>query len=131
MNARYEAWMDKAEDDLQFAEIGLREGFHAQVCFLSQQSIEKSLKGALVFLGKAYPKTHSLRELSSLFSELNLRKWKEMLSVIDGYYIPLRYPDAAPGMKASGPPNKQEAKEALSTAQEIFEAVTEYISKKK
>ncbi|WP_161953986.1 HEPN domain-containing protein [Candidatus Methylomirabilis limnetica] len=43
----YERWLNQAWDDLQFARLGLEQGFHAQACFLSQQVIEKCLKGCL------------------------------------------------------------------------------------
>ena len=37
-------WLKQAENDLEFARLGLREGFFAQVCFLAQQSAEKAVK---------------------------------------------------------------------------------------
>ena len=45
-------WLAQAESDLRFAELGLREGFHAQACFTCQQAAEKALK-ALHYLGGA------------------------------------------------------------------------------
>ena len=123
MTEPHEEWFEKAEDDLKFAEIGLREEFFSQVCFLSQQAIEKSLKGTLVKLGRSHPKSHNLRELAQRIPELNLKPHMEQLTIIDGYYVPIRYPGAAPGMKASGPPNEEEAKQALATAKAIFDLV--------
>lgn len=127
MSGPHEEWLEKAEDDLKFAEIGLKEGFCAQVCFLSQQAIEKCLKGTLVFLGRSYPKVHGLRELSKLIPELDLKEWATALTIIDGYYVPLRYPDAAAGSKASGPPSKEEAGEALKTAEAVSEQVKRFL----
>ena len=37
-------WLRQAENDLAYARVGLREGFHAQVCFQAQQICEKALK---------------------------------------------------------------------------------------
>lgn len=127
MNGPHEEWLAKAEDDLKFARIGLEEKFFAQVCFLSQQVIEKCLKATLISLGRAYPKSHNLRELSKLIPELSLQSHYESLTVLDGYYVPLRYPDAAPGTKASGPPNKEEATEALKIAENIWDLTTQFI----
>lgn len=127
MTEPHEAWLEKATDDLCFAAIGLKEGFHSQVCFLSQQAIEKSLKGCLVKLGRSYPKNHNLRELAKLTPELPLKSFLEQITVMDGYYIPIRYPDAAPGMKASGPPNETEAALALDTAKQILETVRKFL----
>jgi len=131
MSGRHEEWLSKAENDLQFAEVGLKEGFYAQVCFLSQQAIEKSLKGAMVALGRSYPKSHNLMELSKKLPELSLKKYAEHVAIIDGYYVPLRYPDAMPGTKASGAPNKAEAAQALSIARKIFSFVSEFLTSRR
>ena len=47
-----ERWLKQAENDLDFARLGLREGFHAQVCFLTQQSAEKAVKAIGYLLGE-------------------------------------------------------------------------------
>jgi HEPN domain-containing protein len=130
MKERHEAWFAYAEDDLNFAKVGLREGFHAQVCYHCQQAIEKCLKGLLVFQGKTYPRTHGLMELAKSIPELDLKKWRLSLARIEDYCVPTRYPDAAPGTASSGPPSKEEAAEALKTAGEIFHWVKEIESKK-
>lgn len=125
----HEDWFIYAEDDLKFAKVGLREGFYTQVCFHAQQSIEKSLKGYLVFKKKSYPRTHGLLELAGLVPELKLEPLRNALAIIEDYYVPLRYPDAAAGMKASGPPTQTEAAEALQTAEKVFEAVSEEVNR--
>lgn len=125
MKKPHENWLDYAEDDLKFAQFGLRENFYTQVCFHAQQCIEKSLKGYLVFKKKNYPKTHGLLKLASLMPELNLKTLHPELALVEDYYVPVRYPDAAAGMKASGPPNREEAAEALQTAEKVFEIVSD------
>ncbi|MDE2985014.1 MAG: HEPN domain-containing protein [Gemmatimonadota bacterium] len=35
-------WLKQAANDLDFARLGLREGFHAQVCFFAQLSADKA-----------------------------------------------------------------------------------------
>ncbi len=128
MTGRYEEWLACAEDDLNFAKVGLREGFYTQDCYHSQQAIEKALKGSLDFKGRAYPKTHGLIEIAKSVPELPLKKWQIQLAQIEDYYVPTRYPDAAPGMKASSPPSKEDAAEALKTAEEIFGFIQNYIN---
>ena len=89
-------WLLQAENDLAYARLGLREGFHAQVCFQCQQICEKALKsihygklGARIVYG------HSLVELcENLDLSGDLRK---ELAVLDQYYIPTRYPNGLPG----------------------------------
>lgn len=126
MSGPHSEWFDRAENDIQFAEVGLREGFHAQVCFLSQQAIEKLLKGSLVILDRPYPKSHNLRELAKLLPELKMKEHYESLTIIDGYYVPIRYPDGIPGSTPAGSPNRSEAESALETAREIWNLVMEY-----
>ncbi len=45
-------WLAQARSDLAFAEVGVREGYYAQACFMCQQTAEKALK-ALHYLGGA------------------------------------------------------------------------------
>jgi len=42
--AEAERWLRQAENDFAFAELGAREGFFAQACFVCQQAAEKALK---------------------------------------------------------------------------------------
>ena len=41
----HEQWHARAQEDLSFAQIGFREKYFAQACFLSHQAVEKALKG--------------------------------------------------------------------------------------
>lgn len=50
----HERWLNQAWDDLQFARLGLEEGFHAQACFLSQQVIEAATALAVKVLGAGF-----------------------------------------------------------------------------
>lgn len=89
-------WLRQAENDLEYARLGLREGFSAQVCFLCQQIAEKALKS--VHYGKLEKRIvygHSLVELAQ---ELNLGSdLHRELAMLDQYYIPTRYPNGLPG----------------------------------
>jgi len=55
-------WLQKAEDDFQFARISLDEKkpFVAQICFLFQQSAEKYLKAFMLSQGLKLQKIHDL-----------------------------------------------------------------------
>ncbi len=89
-------WLQQAENDFQFAQLGLKEGFYAQVCFQCQQIAEKALKSIHYGkLGKRIVLGHSLVELAA---DLTLAPaLKEELAVLDQYYIPTRYPNGLPG----------------------------------
>src|SRR3989442_10291236 len=66
----HEQWLARAEDDLSFAQLGFREKYFSQVCFLSQQVVEKALKAFLLAKGRSYPRVHKVVELTSLCVEL-------------------------------------------------------------
>ena len=130
MTRPHEAWFAMAEDDLNFARVGLREKFFSQVCFLSQQAIEKVLKGYLVHLGKTYPKTHKLIDLYRLCGAKILEPFKNKIKLIDEFYIPTRYPDGIPGGLPNRVSNETDAHEALKTADDIMQACLSHIEKK-
>jgi HEPN domain-containing protein len=116
-----------ADDDLKFARVGFREGFYSQVCFLSQQAMEKSLKGYLVYKGKNYPKTHKLVDLYFLCREKFLEPFKNKIKLVDEFYIPTRYPDGIPGGLPNRISSETDAKEALGAAEGLLEAIMKKI----
>lgn len=46
-----EQWLAFARQDAQIADLAMREGIFNQVCFHSQQCVEKSLKALIVHQG--------------------------------------------------------------------------------
>lgn len=121
----YEQWLARAEDDLSFAQLGFREKYFSQVCFLSQQVVEKAFKAFLIAKGRSYPRLHKVVELANLCVELekDLDLLKTDLKLLDEFYIPTRYPDAVPGALPTGVPELADAEAALHTATKIFELV--------
>ena len=121
MTGPHERWLERAEDDLKFARVGLKEGFYSQVCFLSQQAVEKSLKAFLISRGVLYPKTHKLTDLAEACSKLDRRieRFNKDFRILDEFYIPTRYPDAIPGSLKGFSPSKKRAEEALEMAEKI------------
>lgn len=118
-------WFSFASEDLKLAELALGENIYNQVCFHSQQGVEKTLKGYLRGNKQRIPKTHLLIDilnicigLDSGFSEI-----KEHCIVLDRYYIPTRYPDALPGMLPEGVPSKEDAECALEMLKEVMNFV--------
>lgn len=123
MKKQPEEWLAYADDDLRFARSGLSDGFFSHVCFLAQQAVEKALKGYLLHKGKMYPKTHSLPNLVKLIDESWLDEFDKMVKKMDKFYIPLRYPDAMAGTLPKGAPDREDAEQALSWADELVEAI--------
>ena len=119
----------EGEEDLSFAQLGIRENYFAQACFLSQQVAEKSLKAFLLSNGRSFPRVHKIVELAKLCSELSadLEPLKTNLRLLDEFYIPTRYPDAIPGGLAEGLPTVDDAKLAVETAGKVLGLVRDRV----
>jgi HEPN domain-containing protein len=118
-------WFDKGDADIEFARLGFGETEHfGQVCFLSQQAIEKYLKGFLVAKAKVPKRIHSISALIKECVKLDRRfsKFAESSKTIDSYYIPTRYPVGLPHDFS-----KSDGKKAISIADEIIELVNELV----
>jgi len=117
-------WIKQGERDLKAAKELLKSRLYEVVCFHSQQSAEKVLKGLLYARGYRAIVTHSVREL---FKKAKKEfKMKEMLNEcieLDKEYIPPRYPDAFP----SGSPyeyyTKEDAIKCINYAESILREV--------
>jgi HEPN domain-containing protein len=121
-----DSWFDFAKQDLKMAEMALNENFYNQSCFHCQQAVEKFLKGYLINTNKEVPKIHFLDELLNLCTQIDkdFEKLREYCSKLDDYYLPVRYPDALPGILPEGLPDEKDALEAISYAKEIMQFVT-------
>jgi HEPN domain-containing protein len=98
----------------------LNEDIYNQVCFHSQQCVEKCLKGLLAGLGQKTPRTHSIVDLLRILQNIQqtecIDDLRESMELMDIYYIPTRYPEALPGSLAEGMPELDDALTAISTA---------------
>ena len=128
MNEMAERWLAFAREDLQVAEAVMDEEIYNQVCFHSQQSVEKALKGALVSRDVKPPRTHSITDLLSLFPADWPPDLRDELVGLDDFYIPTRYPDALPGSLPYGLPGVDEARETLALAQALLQQVEKLIA---
>jgi HEPN domain-containing protein len=120
-----EAWLAFARDDAN----GAKKLFSAElwnlVCFHAQQAGEKALKAFLRFHTNQVPRVHSLAKLIDLCSKIDrtFNRHKNAALLLDRYYIPTRYPEAAPGSLAEGLPEKNDAQIALKQADRILRFV--------
>jgi len=113
-------WFEFARTDLRMAELALDAGLFNQACFHAHQAVEKLLKGFILARGKRVPRTHSLLDLGRLAQELGFpQELRNKIRILDGYYLPTRYPDALPDL--SHLPQREEAEEALSLAKEAWQ----------
>lgn len=93
-------WLDQAQRDLEQADESMRSGRHEWACFAAHQAAEKALKALNLAQGQqAWGHT-----LSRLWATLPTQVWtpappvglEDRLRLLDGFYIPTRYPDSYP-----------------------------------
>lgn len=116
-------WIEMATDDLDSANIMLRERKFNNVCYFSEQAAEKALKGYLVDRRRIPPKIHNLVELLKICQEFdpNFMELGKQARVLNQFYIPTRYPIAPVGSTAEGMPSEQLARKAIEYGGEILE----------
>lgn len=100
----YRAWLDKAESDLLVVQMCLTAPHIPwdAVCFHSQQSAEKVLKGFLVYHGQQPRKTHKLEDVlvECLSFTPSLKKLHAACVRLSPYGVDPRYPGLGPGLGA-------------------------------
>jgi HEPN domain-containing protein len=119
-------WLEQAREDLKWAvDLAERGGYHI-ACFLAQQIGEKALKAFLYAQGEEVVIGHSIERLCDQASEFDkefskvVTKW----SILDGYYVPTRYPNSLPDSIPARVYTKDAAKEAVGLAKKIITFVS-------
>ena len=70
MNARPQAWLLQACNDLELAQLARDNGFLAQACYFATQAAEKALiKKAIMELGIEPLQTHGLHNLLKMLAD--------------------------------------------------------------
>jgi len=123
MKKKIERWINFANEDLMMAELAFKEELFNQVCFHSQQCVEKLLKGYIAFRGDIYPQSHKLVDILSLILESSFDDLRDEIILLDRFYISTRYPDALPGSLPEGLPSKADAEEAIQVARLVSERI--------
>ena len=126
MSGTASEWLTFAREDVRVAELVLNEGIYNQVCFHSQQCVEKSLKAVLAHLGHAPPRTHFIADLLKILPQAWVASLPVKLIQLDVLYTPTRYPDTLPGMLPDGLPDKEKAEEMLSWARDVLAKAEHY-----
>lgn len=127
-----ERWLAQAAEDLRWAAHLAREGGYHLACFLSQQVAEKALKAFLYAQGEEVVLGHSVERLCSAAAAYNAefedkaRRW----SVLDGYYVPTRYPNSLPNGIPANVFTQEAAKSAVALAEEAVAWVRGLIGEK-
>ena len=119
MPDRHADWFAQAERDLEQAQSSRDDHRHEWACFAAQQAAEKAVKALHLSKGQeawGHVVAYLLDELPVNVPDLLLEKAK----VLDGFYIPTRYPNGHP----EGPPfdhyGTLHSEEAIRHATEIL-----------
>ena len=123
MNARPNAWMHQAQQDLALAQLARDNGFLAAACFHASQAAEKALKSALLELGLV-PLPHVLNTLVSQLQDagINTQNLQRLaLRQLSRMAVQSRYPmDATPASELF---DQEDADQALMTATDVITIV--------
>lgn len=124
MPNRQRDWFNQAVRDLEQAQDSQRAGRHEWACFAAQQAGEKAVKALHLHLGEeawGHVIAKLLQELPPVISVPGLLI--EKARVLDGYYIPPRYPNGHPEGAPFEHYGPLQSEEAVRYASEIVEFV--------
>jgi HEPN domain-containing protein len=129
--AEAKRWIKQSKADLNVAAKMLFDKSYSQVCFLSQQCVEKVLKGVLYAkcgIPRRELRTHEIYRLASSVSRLEGAPSEvERASKVANYYLPTRYPDNQPFPKVPAEEySEKEAKDALEAAETVYTALEKF-----
>ena len=120
-----ERWLSQAIEDLKWTKLLAEQGGWYLACFLSQQVTEKALKAFLYAQGEEIVLGHSVARLCADATEYNIgftekaKRWR----LLDGYYIPTRYPNGLPDGIPAEVYNEEAARSAVALAEEAVNYV--------
>lgn len=115
-------WIRQAANDLDFARLGLREGFYAQTCFQTQQAAEKALKALYYARGDRLVIGHSVWQLLQglLSYHPSLAAHSDLAKRLDQYYISPRYPNGLPAGSPFEVFTQSQAAEAVAGVEKLL-----------
>lgn len=119
-------WIERASDDLRWADASFKEHVLHGVCFAAQQAAEKALKAYVLSHGKQPRRIHDLSAILEECIEID-KSFEQLIdqsATLSGYYVEARYPDIGDFMGYTD----EQAQEALEFAKEIVRLVQEKLS---
>ena len=119
-------WLEQAREDLKWARRLREEGGYYLACFLAQQVAEKALKALLYANGESLVLGHSVEELGGNVTNYapHLKDQVRSWAVLDGYYIPTRYPNGLPASIPARVYSEAAAEEAVRLAEEVVNTMS-------
>lgn len=125
MNAEAQTWLRYARENHEVAKLALERGLFNACVQNTHQAVEKSLKAALLVIGRPVKRTHSIlglhTELAGNGIETGLTV--ENCDLLDSLYLPSKYPlgAALPDFE----PDLELAAECLGIAGKVMAMVGE------
>ena len=118
-------WLEQAEADRKGAQLLYNGGSFDLATFVSQQLAEKALKAFLYSRGEEVVIGHSVEALCRWAAELDpdFDTLREVVSPLDGYYIPTRYPNGLPDSIPARVYTRDVAGDALRRADKALSVV--------
>jgi HEPN domain-containing protein len=120
MDQRASQWLEQADHELAFAQINYDHGGYDIAAVLSQQSVEKRLKGMILASGSDFTRTHNLYKLAkdlehaaeTTFDDADLDHLKDLSTL----QVAARYPVDDGDMAPAAAITRSRAAEAIDTA---------------
>lgn len=118
-------WLEQAREDLKWARRLADEGGYHLACFLAQQVAEKALKGFLYAQGETLVLGHSVAVLAERAGHYDARiaQHRDAWAILDGYYVPTRYPNGLPDSIPARVYNQKAASDAVELATAVVTTV--------
>ncbi len=123
-------WLRQASHDLHWTRHLAKQGAYHLACFLAQQVAEKALKAFLYAQGREIVLGHSVERLCAEAAAFDpqFRERARTWSILDGYYIPTRYPNGLPDGIPADVYTEQAAESAVSLAGQVVEVVSSLLA---
>jgi len=91
---RHESWIDRAKSSLEISKIAVNDNvYYEDLCYQSQQAVEKGLKGLLIYYGVEPEFTHNIRILlDGLEKHIKIPENIKQAINLTKYAVITRYP---------------------------------------
>jgi HEPN domain-containing protein len=92
---RYESWIDRAKSSYEIAKTIIKNNmiYYEDLCYQSQQAVEKALKGLLIYFGDDPEFTHNIGLLlTELEKHTEIPEHIQLATDVTKYAVFTRYP---------------------------------------
>ena len=122
---RYESWIERGKSSLEISKIAINENvYYEDLCYQSQQAVEKGLKGLLIYYNFEPEFTHNIGMLlAELERFTEIPEYIKETNMLTKYAVITRYPGEYDEI------TKQKHEESVKIAQNCLEWIEKTIKK--